>query len=133
MLYATTGGEETKPNPMLTPVELMAFQRIVRQIPIGEKVVEAILRLVRSARPGEGSAKDVDKYVAWGPGPRASQSLSLAVRARALLDGRLAPSLDDVTALAEPALKHRMALSYTARAEGVVLAELIARLAAGAV
>ena len=132
MLYATTGGDEVKPKAMLGPAELMAFQRLVRQIPIGEKVVEAILHLVRSARPGEGAGKDVDKFVAWGPGPRASQALSLAVRARALLDGRLAPSLDDVLALAEPALKHRMALSYTARAEGVTLPDLIARLAAGA-
>jgi len=132
MLYATTGGEEAKPKAILAPAELMAFQRIVRQIPIGEKVVEAILKLVRSARPGEGGGKDIDKFVSWGPGPRASQALSLAVRARALLDGRLAPSLDDVAVLAEPALKHRMALSYTARAEGMTLSDLIARLAASA-
>ncbi len=130
MLYATTGGEEAKPQAVLGPADLMQFQRLVRQIPIGEKVVEAILKLVRSARPGEGSAKDVDTLVAWGPGPRASQALSLAVRARALLEGRLAPSLDDVAALAEPALKHRMALSYAARAEGVTLPDLIARLSA---
>jgi MoxR-like ATPase len=133
MLYATTGADEAKPAAMLTPGELMAFQRIVRQIPIGEKVVDAILKLVRSARPGEGAGKGVDKYVSWGPGPRASQALSLAVRARALLDSRLAPSLDDVAALAEPSLKHRMALSYTARAEGVTLTDLIARLAASTV
>ena len=130
MLYATTGGDEAKAQTVLSPTELMQFQRLVRQIPIGEKVVEAILTLVRSARPGEGSGKDVDKHVAWGPGPRASQALSLAVRARALLESRLAPSLDDVAALAEPALKHRMALSYAARAEGVTLPDLIARLTA---
>ena len=132
MLYATTGGEEAKPKAMLGPAELMAFQRLVRQIPIGERVVEAILHLVRSARPGDGAGKDVDRLVAWGPGPRASQALSLAARARALLDGRLAPSLDDVAALAEPALKHRMALSYAARAEGVTLPVLIGRLVASA-
>ncbi len=130
MLYATTGGDEAKPQAVLTPNDLMQFQRLVRQIPIGEKVVEAILTLVRSARPGDGAAKDIDKHVAWGPGPRASQALSLAVRARALMDGRFAPSLDDVAALAEPALKHRMALSYAARAEGVTLPDLIARLTA---
>jgi MoxR-like ATPase len=129
MLYATTGGEEQRPRVVLSPEQLMQFQRLVRQIPIGDKVVEAILTLVRSARPGQGAGKDVDRFVAWGPGPRASQALSLAVRARALLDGRLAPSLDDVAALAEPALKHRMALSYTARAEGITLPDLIGRLA----
>ena len=130
MLYATTGGEEARPVQVLTQTELMRFQRLVRHIPIGEKVVEAILKLVRSARPGEGAGQGVDSHVSWGPGPRASQALSLAVRARALLDGRLAPSLDDVVALAEPALKHRMALTYAARAEGVTLPALIARLAA---
>ena len=132
MLYATTGGEETKPRAILNPGDLLQHQRLVRQLPIGEKVVEAILKLVRSARPGEGSSSDVDRLVAWGPGPRASQALSLAVRARALLDGRFAPSIDDVVALAEPALKHRMALSFAARADGVTLTDLIGKLAAAA-
>jgi MoxR-like ATPase len=81
----------------------------VRRIPVGESVVEAILNLVRSARP-DPAGDDVAKQIAWGPGPRASQALMLAVRARALLDGRLAPSVDDVLELAEPVLKHRMAL-----------------------
>ena len=88
----------------------MATQRLVRQIPVPDKVVEAILKLVRSARPGTGISADTDKFVAWGPGPRASQALMLAVRAKALIEGRLAPSVDDVIALAEPILKHRMAL-----------------------
>jgi MoxR-like ATPase len=71
----------------------------------------------------------MDRLVAWGPGPRASQALSLAVRAKALIDGRLAPSIDDVVALAEPVLKHRMALSFAARAEGQDLTGIISRLA----
>jgi MoxR-like ATPase len=83
---------------------------------------------VRSARPGTGAGEEVDKLVAWGPGPRASQSLSLAVRARALLDGRLSPSVDDVVALATPALKHRMAMTFSARAEGVGPVDFVARL-----
>ena len=95
----------------------MAAQRLVRRLPVGESVVEAILALVRSARPGpEGG--EAAKMISWGPSPRASQALMLAVRARALLDGRLAPSIDDVLDLAEPVLKHRMALTFTARAEG---------------
>ena len=98
--------------------ELMAIQRLVRQIPVPDKVVEAILKLVRSARPGTGANEDTDRFVAWGPGPRASQALMLAVRAKALIDGRLAPSVDDVIALADPVLKHRMALTFAARAEG---------------
>ena len=117
MLFDTTGAEESKPKAAMTADELIAAQRLVRRLPVGESVVEAILKLVRSARPGpEGGA--AAKLIAWGPGPRASQALMLAVRARALLDGRLAPSVDDVLALAEPILKHRMALTFAARADG---------------
>jgi MoxR-like ATPase len=84
---------------------------------------------VRSARPGTSDAGErVNDYVAWGPGPRASQALMLAVRARALLDGRLAPSIDDVIVLAEPILKHRMALSFAARADGISIADVVGNL-----
>lgn len=130
MLYSTTGIEEKTPRTVLSGSELMAIQRLVRQIPVGDKVVEAILRLVRAARPGTGAGADTDRLIAWGPGPRASQALMLAVRARALLDGRLAPSIDDVIMLAEPTLKHRMALTFAARAEGVRIGDVIGRLTA---
>jgi MoxR-like ATPase len=130
MLFATTGTEERRLEAALTAQELMGIQRLVRQIPVPDKVVEAILKLVRSARPGTGASADVDRLVAWGPGPRASQALMLAVRAKALIDGRLAPSVDDVLTLAEPVLKHRMALSFAARAEGETMAGVIGRLAA---
>ncbi|MGE0767818.1 MAG: AAA family ATPase [Hyphomicrobiaceae bacterium] len=129
MLYATTGVEDRRLETALTAPELMTIQRLVRQIPVPDKVVDAILTLVRSARPGTGASADVDRLVAWGPGPRASQALMLAVRAKALIDGRLAPSVDDVVSLAEPVLKHRMALSFAARAEGESIAGVIARLA----
>jgi len=110
---------------------LVAAQRLVRRIPVGESVVEAILDLVRAARPGAGADADgPSKLIAWGPGPRASQALMLAVRARALLDGRLAPSIDDVLALAEPVLKHRMALTFGARADGETIEGVVARLKA---
>jgi len=90
-------------------------------------VVDAILSLVRAARPGNGN-EVTDRHVAWGPGPRAGQALMLCARARALYDGRLAPSIDDVDALAEPVLQHRMALSFAARAEGMSLRDVIADL-----
>jgi MoxR-like ATPase len=128
ILFDTTGVEETKPRPAMTAGELMAAQRLVRRIPVGESVVNAILDLVRAARPGEKS--EMSKLIAWGPGPRASQALMLAVRARALLDGRLAPSVDDVVALAEPVLKHRMALTFAARADGETVEGIIAKLKA---
>jgi MoxR-like ATPase len=97
-------------------------------VPAGESVVEAILRLVRAARPGPETAEEVRAQIAWGPGPRASQALMLSVRARALLEGRLAPSLDDVAALAAPVLRHRMALTFAARAEGLSIDALLRRL-----
>jgi MoxR-like ATPase len=94
-------------------------------MPVGEAVVEAILRLVRSLRPAEASQK-VSQHIAWGPGPRASQAQMITTRARAQLDGRFAPSLDDVEALAIPTLQHRMAVTFAARAaEGVTVRDLI--------
>jgi MoxR-like ATPase len=130
MLFATTGTDERRTEQILTGQELQAIQRLVRQLPVPDKVVEAILKLARSARPGTGAGADTDRLIAWGPGPRASQALMLAVRAKALIDGRLAPSVDDVIALAEPVLKHRMALTFAARAEGETATGVINRLAA---
>ncbi len=126
ILLATTGNELATARAVFTAEELIGAQRVVRQMPVGESVVELILDLVRSCRPGEAGAPDiVTRTVAWGPGPRAAQALMLTSRARALLDGRLAPSVDDVVALARPVLGHRMALSFAARAEGAVLERVI--------
>jgi MoxR-like ATPase len=129
ILFDTTGAEEARVKPAMTADELMAAQRLVRRLPVGESVVAAILALVRSARPGP-DAGEIGKLISWGPGPRASQALMLLVRARALLDGRLAPSVDDVIELAEPVLKHRMALTFAARAEGETITNVIGRLKA---
>src|SRR3974390_1470487 len=129
IVFDTTGAEESKPKPTMTADELMAAQRLVRRLPVGESVVNAILTLVRSARPGP-DAGDLGTLIAWGPGPRASQSLMLLTRARALLDGRLAPSIDDVLALAEPVFKHRMALNFSARADGETIEGVIGKLKA---
>ena len=125
MLFETTGAEEQSARPVLTADELMDLQKLVRRMPVGDSVVEAILKLVRSLRPGEASDK-ISEQIAWGPGPRASQALMLTVRARALLDGRYAPSLDDVEALGVAVLQHRMAVTFAARADGVRVRDLIA-------
>jgi len=125
MLLATTGTAEDKATAVMSPADLQAAQRLVRRIPIGESVVEAILAMVRAGRPETSAIPEVQRHVAWGPGPRASQALMLAARARALLDGRLSPSADDVIALAPPVLRHRMALNFAARAEGVTIASII--------
>ena len=128
MLFATTGTEERRLKTILTAEELMVAQRLVRQLPVGDQVVDAILKLVRSARPGTGIDETLDEMIAWGPGPRASQALMLAVRAKAMMEGRLAPSVDDVIDLAEPVLKHRMSLTFAARAEGIEMSDMMARL-----
>jgi MoxR-like ATPase len=128
VLVATTGVQEEQPREVLRAQDIMFYQKLVRAVPVGEKVLDAILAIVRSARPEAGGAEDIRAHVAWGPGPRASQSFSLAVRARALLEGRFAPSVDDVVALAQPILRHRMALNFAARADGVTISEVVERL-----
>ncbi|MFK0329844.1 MoxR family ATPase [Rhizobium sp. 2MFCol3.1] len=127
ILLDTTGLAETKPQAVLSAERLIEIQTLIRQMPVSDKVVDGILALVRSARPGQGNAA-TDKNVAWGPGPRAGQAMMLCARARALYEGRLAPSLDDVHALAEPVLQHRMALTFAARAEGMSVRDVIAGL-----
>ncbi len=127
ILLETTGVGEARARNVLTPERLKEIQLLIRRMPVPESVVEAILQLIRSARPGQGNGV-TDKAVAWGPGPRASQALTLCARARALYDGRLAPSIDDVRALAEPVLQHRMSLAFAARAEGMTVRDVVARL-----
>jgi MoxR-like ATPase len=127
IVFDTTGVEESKPKPTMTADELIAAQRLVRRLPVGESVVEAILTLVRSARPGPDTG-DIGKLISWGPSPRASQALMLAARARAMIDGRLSPSIDDVLDMAEPILKHRMALTFAARADGESMEAVIGKL-----
>jgi MoxR-like ATPase len=125
MLMATTVGDERPPQRVIDPETLMKAQALVRRLPVGEKVVQAILGLVRSGRPDDSASETVRNFVAWGPSPRASQAFMLAIRARALLEGRFAPSIDDVIALAPPILRHRMALNFSARAEGATITQVI--------
>jgi len=128
MLVMTTGAAEQVAEQVFDAQELLRAQRLVRRVPVGDSVVDAILGTVRRGRPEMSDLPEVRGHVAWGPGPRASQALMLAVRARALLEGRLAPSLDDLVAMAAPILRHRMALNFAARADGVLLEEVIERL-----
>ena len=127
VLIETTREHEAQAEPAMTADDLLSIQRLVRRLPVGDAVVEMILDLVRSARPSEGDPS-IAKLIAWGPGPRAAQALMLASRARALIDGRLSPSKDDVVALALPVLKHRMALNFAARADGETVPAVVKRL-----
>jgi MoxR-like ATPase len=130
MLIVTTGSHEAGLTRVLTPEDVLSIQRLVRRMPVGEKVVDAILKMVRAGRPDTTGIKDVKEGLAWGPGPRAGQALMLATRARALIQGRFSPSIDDVVALAHPVLRHRIALTYGARAEGATPKAIIDRLIA---
>jgi MoxR-like ATPase len=129
ILIATTGAEEAQVHQVFSAADLIAAQGVIRRMPVGEQVVEAILDLVRACRPGEPEGAALAGQLSWGPGPRAAQALMLTVRARALLDGRLAPSVADVGALAQAVLSHRMNLSFAARARGDSLAQIIASVA----
>ena len=125
ILLATTGTDEAQAHQVFTATELLEAQEVIRRMPVGEKVVEAILDLVRACRPGEPEGAALADTLSWGPGPRAAQAFMLAVRARALLEGRLAPSVADVAALARPVLTHRVALTFAARARGDSIASVI--------
>ena len=125
ILLATTGATEGESRAVFTAAELLEAQVLLRRMPVGESVVNAILDLVRACRPGPEATPLVQEAVAWGPGPRAAQALMMTVRAQALLDGRLAPSVEDVAAMALPVLEHRMALGFAARARGVSVAQVI--------
>ena len=129
MLFATTGNDEAQPTAVLTTDDLLAAQRLARNVPVSEQVTDAILKVVRTARPGADASKMVNDNVAWGPSPRAAQALMLCSKARALLQGRLSPSVEDVMALLDPVFKHRMALNFAARADGVTVQSVIAHLA----
>ena len=128
MLAETTSGDLQEARPVMAAEDLPRVQAMVRQMPIGEQIVDLILTLVRAARPDDHAGDRVRAFVAWGPGPRASQALSLSVRALAMIDGRSAPSIEDVRNLAGPVLKHRMALNFAARAEGISIDQFIEEL-----
>ena len=130
MLIVTTGIQGEELTEVMDAEDVINAQRLIRRIPVGDSVVDAIVDLVRRGRSESTDVEEVREHVAWGPGPRASQALMLAVRARAVLQGRLAPSIDDVAALAGPVLRHRMALSFIARADGLGVDDVIERLVA---
>nr|WP_271789312.1 MoxR family ATPase [Commensalibacter communis] len=128
MLLATTGANESQAQQIITSDTLVKAQSLVRRLPIGENLVDSILRLVRNARPETSEDPFIQQNIAWGPGSRAAQALMLLVRARALLNGRLAPNQEDLIALAPAVLRHRIALTFTARAENIQLDDILKNL-----
>ena len=129
ILQRTTGGPVEVPRPVLTADDVIAAQRIAREVPVPKHVVDFVLDLVRKSRPGTAEApKFVGDFVEWGPGPRAGQALLLTSKVRALLQGRFHVTAADVEAMAPPVLRHRLVPTFTAQSEGVTVDALIDRL-----
>ena len=128
ILMSTTGVIVDTAESVMGAADLIEAQQLVRHVPVGESVLETILNAVRECRPETSSIPEGRKHVSWGPGPRASQALMLGIRARAITGARFAPSVDDVLALIHPILRHRMALNFAARAEGITVTQIIDRL-----
>ncbi len=128
VLSNTTGTKNEKPEPVLTAEELVALQGLVREVSINEDLVTYVARMVRMTRPDESASAYVKEWVRWGAGPRAGQALILTAKARALMKGRYAVTMEDLHAMAYPVLRHRMALSFAARAEGATTAQVIEKL-----
>lgn len=126
IVLSTTGDSEGEVKPVLGAEELLRLQRLVRRLPAPPSLVEYAVRLARSTRPdaAEATAR-VKKYVSWGAGPRASQYLVLGAKARAAMDGRAMPDLDDVRSVALAVLRHRLVVNFQAEADGVPIEDLI--------
>jgi MoxR-like ATPase len=129
----TTGGKSAVIEPLFTGEDVMRFHELVRKVPVAEEMVRYAVRLAASSRPNQPGAPDfVNEWVSWGAGTRAGQFLILGAKARALLQGRAHVTVEDIQALAAPALRHRVLLNYRAEAEGIRVDEVIRRLLAGA-
>jgi len=129
VVMQTTGAPREKLEKVLGPKEILELQELVLRVPVAEDTVRYAVSLARRSRPTEPDAPEyVRKYVAWGAGPRASQFLVLAAKARAALHGRFAAEREDVQALAQPVLRHRIHLNFSAEAEGIDSDEIVDRL-----
>jgi MoxR-like ATPase len=131
IVKSTTGGAQPKLEKILSPERIIALQELVRRVPVPDHVVRYAVELVRNTRPKEpGVPEFVSKNVAWGAGPRASQYLVLAAKARAILSGRFVATVEDVRALARPVLRHRVLPNFTAESEGTTSVKLVDQLVA---
>ncbi len=125
----TTSGKKIQINPILNRQQILAFQNLTRNIPATPTVIRYAVELVRKTRPGTPEASEkVNKYIRYGAGPRASQYLVLGAKANALLNGKLAPDIEDIQAVAENVLRHRILRNYKAEAEGISEAGIISGL-----
>ncbi len=129
IVRATTSDIKNQVNEVVSAEEIMAFQNLVRRVPVTEHVIEYAVKLVHKTRPtGELAANDTKQYLEWGAGPRASQALILASKCNALLAGKYSPDIEDVKAVALPILRHRIIRNFKAEAEGITVDKIISNL-----
>lgn len=128
VVRSTTGGTSAKVQKVVGAAEIIAYQGLVRRIPVADNVIEYAVKLVRSTRPAHTSVQTVKNYISYGAGPRASQYLVLGAKSRAALQGRFTPSIDDVHAVALSVLRHRIVANFTAEAEGVTTDKIVQEL-----
>ncbi len=129
IVKSTTSSRESGVRKILTAGDILFFQELVRRVPVSDQVVEYAVRLVNQTRPKSALApKFIKDWISWGAGPRASQYLILGAKARAILDGRYSPDMDDVRALVRPVLRHRLVTNFNAEAEGVSTLQIIEQL-----
>ena len=129
IVLETTGDKAPKLETVLGAAEVLELQDLVRRVPVPDPVADFAVKLARATRPKDALApENVRTWISWGAGPRASQALVVGAKARALLEGRLAVSREDVVRVAKPILRHRLVLNYQAEAEGVRADDLVERL-----
>ena len=128
ILVQTTGTRSAQVPQVMDGAQVQALQAMVREVHLGDDLLDWITRLVRASRPGPAAPTEVREWVRWGAGPRAGQSLVMAAKARALLHGRLSATRDDVAILAAPVMRHRLLLSFAAEAEQKSADDVVAAL-----
>jgi len=126
----TTADDIKKVNKILTAEDIVAFQHLVRRVPIADNVVEYAVKLSHLTRPGINGSANANQFLEWGAGPRASQFLVLGAKCNALLNGKYSPDIEDVQALARPVLRHRIVRNFKAEAEGITVDGIIDKLLA---
>lgn len=129
IVKSTTSAIQTEVNKVISREEIIAFQQLIRKVPVADNVIEYAVRLVQKTRPGtEASAEIANNYLEWGAGPRGSQYLITGAKFNALMDGKFSPDIEDVQAIAKPALRHRILRNFKAEAEGVTVDYIIDQL-----
>ncbi len=129
VVKATTGSQTASVDKVLSADQIRAYQQLIRRIPIADNVLEYAVNLASRTRPGTKRAPEVvNNYLSWGAGPRASQFLVLGAKAHAATKGKYSPDIEDVQAVAEPILRHRIVRNYKAEAEGISIESLVEQL-----